>query len=177
MRKVVIRAAAVSLAVLLAGCANTVGSSASEVRSGFSGGRVVSIGGHGNACKSTTCTGLGGQWDSSKPEAAILSVYVFNDIKGITGASFAIDGAVTRVTPLPGLTHFSRPGDMLKQSRHDFSVPLSLIRHIVEAKKVWLRVQTTDGYMEDAVIEGTDDSKAYHAMKRFLAQIDGQPKS
>lgn len=157
----------------LAGCATTSGMAPTETKSGFSGGRVVTISGHGNACSSFFCTGLGAQWDSSTPDRAILQVHIFNDWKGITGAALSIDGRIVELQKLPGLSQFSKPGEAVKQTTQSFGVPLSLVREVVAAKKVWIRVHTTAGYMEDAVIDGEKDSKAYHALVRFLAQVDG----
>ena len=162
--------------IALAGCASTTGRAPQEVRSGFDGAREVSIGGHGNACRAVVCTGLGAQWSSARPEVAVLSVYVFNEIRGITGAQLSIgDQAALQLAALPGLTNFGAPAPGLRQSRQDFAVPLSTVRQIAGADRAWLRVRTTNGYIEDAIIDGGTDSKAVHALRRFLAQVDARP--
>lgn len=157
-------------ALITVGCATTAGNAPTSSVSGFDGGRVVNISGHGLACKTMVCSGLGAQWSSKSPQSAIVTVYLFNDIKGITGASLSVDGQVTSLRAV-NLTNFSRPGDAVKQSRADFVVPLQLVRSITTAQKAWLRVQTTDGYVEDAIVDGPTDSKALHALKRFLAEV------
>jgi hypothetical protein len=94
-------------------------------------------------------------------------------IKGITGAQLAIDGRVITLQSMPGLTNFSRFGDPLKQSRRDFTARIEDVRAMAAAQRAWLRVITTDGALEVAIVDGATDSKALHAMKRFLAEIDG----
>lgn len=163
------------LSAALAGCATTSGVAPRESRSGFDGARVVTIEGHGNACQTMLCTGLGAQWTSARPESAILSVYVFSEIRGITGAQVSVDALPPlRLTPLPGLTNFSVDSGVRK-SRSDFAVPLATVRQIAGAQRAWLRVQTTNGYIEDAIVDGSVDSHALHALRRFLAQVDVRP--
>lgn len=156
----------------LAGCSTTSGTGPNVSRSGFDGARVVTINGHGNACKSMLCTGLGAQWTSKNPTESVLVVYVFNDIKGITGAQLNIDGQTYDLTTMRPFTNFSDFGAATKESRKGFLVPTDLVRKITVSQRTWLRVQTTAGYYEDAVIDGQTDSKAYHALKRFLAAVD-----
>ena len=157
---------------MLAGCSTTAGSGTNVTRSGFDGARVVTINGHGNACKSMRCTGLGAQWTSKNPTESVLIVYLFNDIKGITGASLNIDGQTYDLSTMQPFTNFNEFGAATQESRKGFLVPLDLIRKITASQRTWLRVQTTGGYVEDAVIDGQTDSKAYHALKRFLASVD-----
>lgn len=89
-------------AAVLAACATTSGGDATEHRSGFSGGRIVSISPHGAICPIATmgvgCSSLGAYWDSTRPDRAQL-----------------------------------------------------------------------------VVIDGPQDSKAFHAIGRFLAQVDASP--
>lgn len=160
--------------VLMAGCATTSGSAPTESRSGFDGARVVNIAGHGAACRQALCPGLGAQWNSRAPDTAILTVYLFNEFRGITGAELSIDGQQVELHPTQALTNFSRPGDAVRESRLDFAVPMTVVRSITSAQKAWLRVRTTDGYVEDAIIDGPTDSKAFHALKRFLAAVDAR---
>lgn len=158
---------------MLAGCSSTVGLNPSVSHSGYDGAKVVTINGHGNACKTMVCTGLGAQWRSNTPKQSILVVYVFNHITGITGAQISVDGKEYDLNAMQPFTNFSEFAAPVTESRKGFVVPTELIRKIVASKRTWLRVQTTGGYVEDAVIDGATDSKAYHALKRFLADIDG----
>lgn len=157
---------------LLVGCSTTMGTGAEVTSSGFDGARVVTINGHGNACKGVLCTGLGAHWTSKNPAEAILVVYLFNDIKAITGAKLNIDGQTYDLSTMQPFTNFNELGAPMKESRKGFIVPLDLVRKITTSQRAWLRVQTTGGYAEDAVIDGQTDSKAYHALKRFLAAVD-----
>ena len=160
------------LITVLAGCSTTSGSDPNVSRSGFDGARVVAINGHGNACKGMLCTGLGAQWTSKNPAEAVLVIYLFNDIKGITGAKLNIDGQTHDLSTMQPFTNFNEFGAATKESRKGFLVPLELVRKITASQRTWLRVQTTGGYTEDAVIDGQTDSKAYHALRRFLAAVD-----
>jgi hypothetical protein len=161
------------LALLGAGCATTSGNAPETTRSGFDGARVVSITPHGNACTTVLCTGLGAQWSSARPDQAIVSVAVFNQITGITGAAVNVDGKVTQLAAIAP-TGFNRLGDAQKVSRSDFVVPLQLVRSIAGAKRAWLRVTTPGGSLEDAIVDGSTDSKALHALRRFLAEVDAR---
>ncbi|TYK58451.1 hypothetical protein [Pseudomonas synxantha] len=156
----------------LAGCSTTSGSGANVSRSGFDGARVVTINGHGNACDSMLCTGLGAQWKSSNSNEAILVVYIFNDIVGITGAQLNIDGKTYDLNVMRPITNFNEFGAATKESRKAFLVPLELVRKITSSHRTWLRVQTTGGSIENAVVDGDTDSKAYHALKRFLKAVE-----
>lgn len=157
---------------ILTGCATTSGTGPTVSRSGFDGSTVVDISPHGNDCSSMTCTGLGAQWSSATPDAAILKVQVFNDITAITGAKLNIDGKVIDLEPLRGLTNFDTSTPGLKISVKGYHVQLSDLRRISGAQRAWLRVSTPSGYIEDRIVEGPIDSKAFHAIKRFLAAVD-----
>lgn len=169
------KSAALLLAALtLAGCATTSGTAPTSTISGFDGGRVVNIAPHGAACTEFFCPGLGAQWNSTRPDSAVVTVAIFNEIRGITGAQISVDGQATTWRKLTPLTNFSRAGDPLKVSSADFSVPMREVRAIASGQhRVWLRVLTTAGYSEVAVIDGSTDSKAFHALRRFVAEVDG----
>lgn len=158
----------------LIGCGPTVGNNTNVSYSGFDGAKVVTINGHGNACTTILCSGLGAQWRSINPKQSILVVYVFNDITGITGAQISIDGKEYNLNSMQPFTNFSEFNAPVSESRKGFIVPTDLIRKIVASKRTWLRVQTTSGYIEDAVIDGATESKAYYALKRFLSDVDAK---
>lgn len=160
-------------AFVLAGCSTSSGLAPIEARSGYDGARVVSIAPHGGACSGMLCPGVGAQWTSKAPAVAVVTVRVSNAWMSITGARLMVDGREAVLQPLPGVTTFSRPGDAIRESSRDFQVPLATLRSVVTAQKAWLRVSTTEGSMETAIVDGATDSKALHAMRRFLAQVDG----
>lgn len=157
---------------ILTGCATTSGTGPTVSRSGFDGSTVVDIAPHGNDCSSMTCTGLGAQWSSTTPDAAVLKVQVFNDITAITGAKLSIDGQVIELEPVRGLTNFDTTLPGLKISVKGYQIKLADLRRISSAQRAWLRVSTPTGYVEDRIVEGGSDSKALHAIRRFLAAVD-----
>lgn len=164
---------AAAVVVALAGCANTTGTGPTESVSGFDGARVVNINGHAAACRNMLCPGLGAQWSSARPESVIVTVHLFNEWRPITSAKVNVGGRTVELKPLAGaITTFSKPGDPIRQSNRDFSASLALVRELAADGRSWLRVGTPDGYIEDAIIDGPTDSKALHALRRFLAQVD-----
>lgn len=157
--------------LLLTACATTSGTNPVVGDSGFDNAKTVSINPHGNSCSSMVCTGLGAQWNSSKPESAILIVQVFNDYAAISRVELNIDGQKVELSSIQTVTDFISPIEGLRESSKGFGVPFSLIEKILAAKRVWLRVHTPTGYIEDAVIDGEKDSKAYHALSRFVSAV------
>lgn len=171
MNKKLLTLAVIISALTLSGCANTSVQKPSVTQSGFDGGRVVDVDAHGNACSSMVCTGLGAQWSSAQPDIAFLKVIIFNEIKGITGAKINIDGKFYDTKPAAQANQFEHHGPMAT-SEMTFIVPIDVIRKITTSKRTWLRVSTTDGYLEDPVIDGQKDSKAYYVLKKFIAEVD-----
>ena len=178
MRRFVLVAA---VAAALAGCATNSGSDATEHRSGFSGGRIVSISPHGAICPIATmgvgCSSLGAYWDSTRPDRAQLVVMLLDArYKSISGLDLNIDGRITRLEPISLPTASERiPGAGVVQSSRHFATTLAIVRELKSAKRVWLRIHTLDGYLESAIIDGAQDSKAYHAIGRFVEQVDAIP--
>lgn len=159
------------LTVLLAACSTTSGTNPVVGHGGFDNARTVTISPHGNACSSMICTGLGAQWNSKNPNSAILIVQVFNEYAAISGAELNIDGRKITLSSAQTVTDFSSPGAAMRESSKGFSTSFSVIEEILSAKRVWLRVQTPTGYIEDAVIDEKKDSKAYHALSRFVTAV------
>lgn len=172
----VLTPAAAAAALALAGCATTTGTAPTDARSGYDGARVVNIAAHGGACTSMLCPAIGAQWNDKRPDVAIVTVALMNAWQPITGARLMIDGKETRLDPLPGITTFSAPVQGMRESTRDFTAPLATVRALSTAGKAWLRVGTTDGNVEVAIIDGATDSKALHAMRRFLALVDQRPQ-
>lgn len=161
-------------ALLVAGCSTTSGGSASESRSGYDGARVVSIPPHGAACTSMLCPGLGAQWNDKRPDVAIITVQLFNEWTPITTARLMIDGKETVLQPSVNGTQFNPVGQGFRNSYRDFTGPLSTLRALSTAQRAWLRVGTSQGTTEVAIVDGSTDSKALHAIRRFLAQVGPQ---
>ncbi len=166
---------ATAVLLFLAGCSTTSGSDPVVSHSGFDNAKVVTIDIHGNGCSGRVCTGLGAQWSGKTPDETILIVNVYG-ISAITGAKFNIDGTVYDLKIKETFTNFTRFvskfGSMPTESSKGFLVPTDLVRKITASQHTYLRVNTTSGYIEDTVINGQTDSKAFNALKRFLAEVD-----
>lgn len=161
--------------LFVGGCSNSIGSAPETTHSGFDGATIVVINGHGNGGSSMIASGLGARWSSKRPDDAVLVVYVFNDITAITGAQLNIDGEIYHLKGSETFTKFDADTVnriTVKESRKGFHVPLDLISKITKSSKTWLRVQTTKGLIEDPVVDGSNDSKAFHALKRFLVAVE-----
>ncbi|KCB21126.1 hypothetical protein L544_3893 [Bordetella hinzii OH87 BAL007II] len=117
------------------------------------------------------CTGLGAQWSSKNPTESVLVVSLFNETRAIIGAQLNVDGKVYDLSNAQPFTNFSDFGAATKESRKGFIVQTDLIRKITTSQRTWLRVITTAGNFEDAVVDGQTDSKAFHALRRFLASV------
>lgn len=139
--------------------------------SGFDDSKTVSIRPHGNIHEGGINTGIGAQWNSSSPNTAILLIAVFNDYQAITGATLNIDGRKVYLKETNTLTGHDSSGG-IKKSIQDFVTSLDTIRDILSAKRVWLRVNTSQGYLENPVIEGESKANSYHALGRFMAEVD-----
>lgn len=156
----------------LFGCKSTTGMDATEHYSGFDNARIVNIVPHGNACQNMVCTGFGLQWSSEHKDSALMVVQIFNQMSAIFGAKLNIDGEVITLYESQLITSTDiSSGGYVKNSSKAFSISLETLRRISKAKRVWMRVETPDGTLEDAIIDGDTDSKSYHALKRFLTKI------
>jgi hypothetical protein len=162
---------AVMGATLLGGCATTTGLSPEVSQSGFDGSKRVEVTPHGTQCKGKmVCTGIGAVWNN-KNSATGLIVSLFNVLTGIQGASLNIDGKTVDLGQPIGLTKMSS-NTTIQESENRFVIPYALINEILNGKRVWIRVNTTNGTIEDAIIDENGDSKAYHALKRFKDSVE-----
>lgn len=160
-------------ALVLSACATTSGLAPTETRSGYDGARVVTVSPHGGACTSLPCLMLGAQWNDKSPDRAIITVNLHGEWKPVTSARLMIDGKEHALQPTPGLTTFNPVGQGWRESSRSFGASLAMVRSLSTADRAWLRVGTPEGTMEVAIVDGGTDSKALHAMRRFLAQVDG----
>jgi hypothetical protein len=162
------------LALLLGGCSTTVGLNPEVTQSGFDNSKSVNIFPHPNVEGSGMPTGLGAQWHANDPDNVILVVMVYEYI-GITGAELNIDGEKIVLTPVGTATDMQEPIPNVRESMNNFSTDLSTVEKILKSKRTWLRVYTPTGTLESAVIDGQQDSKAYHALERFMAAVKSTP--
>lgn len=158
----------------LVGCATTSGLDATVSQSGFDGATTVSVPVHGTACGSTSgsCLGMGAQWSTARPQVVLLNVALLMDYQPILSAKLSVDDTIVSLDEMQGMTQFSRIGDPVRTSTKYFAIPIGSLRRAVSANKVWLRVSTPSGTVEDRVIDGDVDSKAIHALRRFMAKVD-----
>lgn len=157
------------------GCATTAGTEAHTSVAAFDNAKIVEISEHGAQCASSDpCIGIGGQWSSSHQDYAYMRIRTssFLSYYGITEATLRIDGVDFHLRSPERMTAMSKLSNMLYESSQSFRVPLDLFRRIERAKDVRIRVNTTKGYVDDVIISGKADSKAYHAIRRFLKAID-----
>ncbi len=170
-------AAAVAAFLILAACSTSSGLSATETRSGFDGARVVHIAPHGAACVDMPCISIGGEWNSKRPQSALVIASLAGpEFAGLRALEFNIDGRMTSYPAAPGLSEFTAPTPPLRMSTHTFVVPMADLRAIADARRAWVRVSSTRGWSEQAIVDGDTDSKALHALRRFLAQVDSGAK-
>lgn len=157
-------------ALTISACSNTSGLAPKVSHSGFDNSKVVNIAPHGNACNYMNCTGFGLQWNSKYPNEAFMIVQVFNNLSPIFGAQLNIDGNIIILKESQLVSSYELDG-YTQNSSKAFSVSIDTLEKIEDAKKVWMRVETPNGTIEDAIIDGNTDSKSYHALKRFLAEV------
>lgn len=165
----------VALVAAISGCATTSGLEPVTRVSGFDGSRNVSIEPHGADCASITgdCIGLGAQWSSSMPGTVLVLPRVYMRYVGITGASLSIDGQAVELRGPVVITQLTgNPNAVLRESTGTFTTSLDTIRKLAKAERAWLRVTTLDGRIESALIEPGKDTKAIHAIRRFLDAVD-----
>jgi len=168
------RLLALALLLAMTGCTTTSGHAPIVQRSGFDGSRVIDIDPHGGICRiATTCVNLGAQWSSTHPDRAFLRIQLSGaEYLGIQSALLNIDGSVVDLQPGATPTDYDNPSGVLRESTQTFAVPLDVVRRITMAHRVWVRVGTTSGTVDGAVIDDSRDSKAYNALKRFIDQVD-----
>lgn len=156
----------------LIGCtATSTGTKPTTVVSGFDNTKRVSISPHGAACTSMSCASIGATWISKFPDEVGLSVYLFNNMVSIQAVDFNVDGEIVSLKN-SSLTNFEIPKYSLTgTSEKTFITDYSIVEKILNSKRSWIRVHTSKGLIEDAIIDGGKDSKAFHALKRFDDQV------
>ncbi|MCX5846587.1 MAG: hypothetical protein NTW12_09585 [Deltaproteobacteria bacterium] len=167
------------LFTLMSGCGSTkTGLSAIAGHSGFDNARTVNIYPHANVSTGPSIyTGLGAQWNASRPDTVliIVAVWQLQSYTGITEAELNIDGEKILLTPPSGsTTDFDTIKNywVYRQSTRAFATDIAIVKKIIASKRTWLRIHTPTGYIEDAVIDGATDSKAYNALIRFIAAVE-----
>lgn len=165
----------IGLAIAVAGCASDAGLAPTSRISGFDGSRNVAIEPHGADCASMLgdCIGIGAQWSSSTPNTVLILPRVYMRYASISAASLSIDGQAVELRGPIGITRITGgPNTLTRESTATFSTSLDTLRKLASAERAWLRIVTMDGRIESALIEPGKDTKAIHAMRRFLDEVD-----
>lgn len=157
----------------LMGCtATTTGLKPTTTVSGFDNSKTVSIAPHGVACSSMSCASIGATWISKFPDDVGLSIFLINNLASIQKVEFNIDGETVQLNSKT-ITNFDIPKHSLTgTSQKTFVTDYAIIKKIINAKKAWVRVYTSKGLIEDAIIDQNKDSKAFHALKRFDDEVN-----
>lgn len=158
----------------LIGCTTTSGLSAQTATSGFDGKKHVRIAPHGTACTSMICPAIGAVWIEDAPSLVGLNFEVINDIRSINAAELNIDGEIIKLTNTD-LTRFNT--DVGVSSAKTYTTNFNVVDKIINSKRSWVRLSTSKGYVEAAIVDNGKDSKAFHALKRFKAQVEATQKN
>lgn len=166
MRKILI----IGLASLFTlGCATTSGLNPQTAVSNFDGVKSVAIAPHGAACKSMVCPMIGASWLDNQPDNVGITVRLFNEIANIHSVSFNIDGEIINIKNEHATSFDQVTGSNYSQAT--IVVSYSILTKILQSKRTWMKVSTSKGAHEVAIVDGTVDSKAFNALKRFDAQV------
>ena len=168
MKKLLI-AGVIGIASILAGCSTTSGLGAQTGVSGFDGKKHVRIAPHGAACTSMVCPAIGAVWIEDAPNLVGLNFEVVNDIRAINAAELNIDGEIIKLSNTD-LTRFNT--DIGVSSAKTYTTDFKVVDRIINSKRTWVRLSTSKGYVEAAIIDGGKDSKAFNALKRFKDQVE-----
>ena len=161
------------VSIVLAGCtATTTTLNPKTTVSGFDQTKRVTIDPHGAACTSMSCTSIGATWVSNYPNDVGISIFLMNNMASIQSVDFNIDGEIVTLKS-HSLTNFEIPKYSLTgTSQKTFITSYSIITRILNSKRSWVRVHTSSGLIEDAIIDGAKDSKAYNALKKFDKEVE-----
>lgn len=160
---------AIGLMTIIAGCSTTSGMNATTSISSFDGVKSVGVQAHSSACTSFVCPMLGATWLDNQPDNVGFSVQLFNEIANIQSVAFNIDGNIIKINALLPTDFDQEAG--INISRTSIVTSYSILTKILQSKRTWMKVSTTKGSHEVAIIDGSLDSKAFHALKRFDTQV------
>lgn len=168
----------VLLSFSLLGCATTSGLDAKTTTSDFDKSKRVSIAPHGSVCTNNyaTCALLGFTWTDKKPEQSNILVQVTEPTNGgeyhsIITTKLNIDGDIITLKPSIGDTNSFDYNEVFKTSSRLYDVPLSTLNKVKLSKITKIQVIADGAIIEGDLKDGDKNTKAYHAMLRFLDQI------
>lgn len=162
-------------------CSTTTTFKPKESYSEFDNTRNVYVTPHGTISKGFTDMEpslIGAFWTESSPDNVVLDITLFNQWTGITEVNLNIDGRIVELKNRTNLTDFEGGYDngyeMMKKSSQGFVTDIDLVKSILASDRTWLRVYTLDGIVEHGIIDGEVDSKAFNALKDFMALVEGK---
>lgn len=169
------------LALAMTGCVTTSGSEAVTNVSSFDGSKTVSIEPHTLGCVQTViCTDLGFAWTNKEPNTATMLIQV-DHVNGtkfhpISSAKFNIDGDIVEVSPFPGSVNKldSSVTSTIPSTNTSrlFVTPLDLLYRIKNSTNTKMQVVAEGALTEKELKNSGDSTYAYHAMVRFLEQVE-----
>jgi hypothetical protein len=165
-----------------AACGTTTTFKPKESYSEFDNTRNVYVTPHGTISKGfldMEPSLLGAFWTESAPDNIVLIVTLFSQWTGITEINMNIDGRIIELKNKTSLTHleggYENNADMMKKSTQGFVTDIDTVKAILASTRTWLRVYTLDGLVEHGIIDGEIDSKAFNALKDFMALVEARP--
>lgn len=161
---------ALGLSCFLIGCSTTSGLKPITSTSSFDGVKSVGIKPHGAMCKGVVCPSLGATWLDNQQDNVGFSVELFNTIENIYSLSFNIDGEIITIKALQPTIFSQSVGT--NTSITSIVTEYKLLTKILQSQRTWMKVSTSKGAYEAAIIDGLTDSKAFHALKRFDTQVN-----
>lgn len=157
------------ISLFTVGCSTTSGTGPRTTVSNFDGVKSVAILPHGAACKSMVCPMLGASWLDNQPDNVGLTLQLLNSTENIHSVSFNIDGEIITLKNSRSTDFGQAAGANYSQATMVTSY--SALTKILQSKRTWMKVSTSKGAHEVAIIDGAVDSKAFNALKRFDAQV------
>lgn len=165
------------------GCATSSGLSPTVSKSDFDNTQTIDITPHGLSCKNTGvyCPTLGFRWHDDNASAATIRLVMIDlygshaaggDYVRIRDLRLKIDGELVTLKPIgSGLTNYDYDKITGRTSTQAYVVPKSLLTKIYSSKETLVQIVTDKGNIEDYIVKPNADTKAYHALNRFLEAI------
>lgn len=143
--------------------------------SGFDGTKEVTLKPYGtSSCMSLrqTCISVGALWRSDVGDLIGLNLYALRDLVIMSELYINIDGEIIKATRIKDAGSLNTVG-MYKESTQRFAIAKVDFEKILNANKVWLKINRTDGsYIETFLINDGKDTLAFKALQRFSKNID-----
>lgn len=180
------KALLIAATLLAAGTAHA--SDAKSATDDFDGATRVWVDPHGMSCGWTDlCYSVGAEWNSKRPDVAILVVEFMGAYTPVKAAAFNIDGELVPLAPPHGQTAFGQgiaftPGTYNpalaaggRTSTQGFDIPLPVLQRVLSAKVVKMRIIIAEGNVDARMIDSEEASKAYRALQRFWEKLPYHP--